>query len=150
MSIRPQGHHLSHAFNILSTQPSRPANPVDARQVDTFHCNSRADGYSPYVGCSGYGSFPSMKPSPSLPSSPSPGVQKTQVALYSFPALWSVLLIVSIFKFNMYVYVPFLLLPEFADASMAMASYPCSSSFLPIVGLALVFNITNAVGFTYA
>jgi len=46
------------------------------------------------------------------------------VALYSFPFLWLALLIVSILKL--------------------------SASFIPIVMLALVFNITNAVGFTYA
>ncbi|THH34121.1 hypothetical protein EUX98_g38 [Antrodiella citrinella] len=46
------------------------------------------------------------------------------VALYSFPFLWLALLIVSILKL--------------------------SASFIPIVALALVFNITNAVGFTYA
>ncbi|KAI0793437.1 hypothetical protein C8Q75DRAFT_750187 [Abortiporus biennis] len=46
------------------------------------------------------------------------------IALYSFPFLWLALLIVSILKL--------------------------SASFIPIVMLALVFNITNAVGFTYA
>jgi len=46
------------------------------------------------------------------------------IALYSFPLLWLVLLIVSFLKFNL--------------------------SFIPIVVLALIFNITNVVGFTYA
>jgi len=46
------------------------------------------------------------------------------IALYVFPALWLLLFVVSIVRFNL--------------------------SFIPIVGLALVFNITNAVGFTYA
>jgi len=46
------------------------------------------------------------------------------IALYSFPFLWLALLIVSILKL--------------------------SASFIPIVALALVFNITNAIGFTYA
>jgi len=45
-------------------------------------------------------------------------------ALYVFPAVWLVLLIVSMIRFNL--------------------------AFLPIVFLALVFNITNAIGFTYA
>ncbi|KAG9128445.1 Golgi apparatus membrane protein tvp23 [Ceratobasidium sp. 392] len=45
-------------------------------------------------------------------------------ALYVFPVLWIFLFIVSILKFNI--------------------------SFLPIVALALVFNITNVIGFTYA
>jgi len=45
------------------------------------------------------------------------------IALYTFPVLWTVLLIVSVLKF---------------------------SRFLPIVVLALVFNITNVIGFTYA
>ncbi|VDB99843.1 unnamed protein product [Peniophora sp. CBMAI 1063] len=46
------------------------------------------------------------------------------VALYTFPALWTILLIVSFLKLSI--------------------------SFIPIVGLALVFNMTNVVGFTYA
>lgn len=46
------------------------------------------------------------------------------IALYTFPALWLALLIVSILKL--------------------------SASFIPIVMLALVFNVSNAVGFTYA
>lgn len=45
------------------------------------------------------------------------------IALYAFPVLWLGVLFVSIIKFD---------------------------TFLPIVILALVFNITNAVGFTYA
>ncbi|KAI0762921.1 DUF846-domain-containing protein [Fomes fomentarius] len=46
------------------------------------------------------------------------------IAVYTFPLLWLALLIVSILKFNL--------------------------SFMPIVVLALVFNVTNVVGFTYA
>ncbi|KIP12016.1 hypothetical protein PHLGIDRAFT_114073 [Phlebiopsis gigantea 11061_1 CR5-6] len=46
------------------------------------------------------------------------------IAIYTFPALWLALLIVSILKL--------------------------SASFIPIVFLALVFNVSNAVGFTYA
>ncbi|RDX55920.1 Golgi apparatus membrane protein TVP23 [Lentinus brumalis] len=46
------------------------------------------------------------------------------IAVYTFPLLWLALLIVSILKFNL--------------------------SFVPIVALALVFNVTNAIGFTYA
>ncbi|KIK78229.1 hypothetical protein PAXRUDRAFT_834664 [Paxillus rubicundulus Ve08.2h10] len=46
------------------------------------------------------------------------------MALYTFPAFWLLLFVVSIVKFNL--------------------------AFVPIVILALVFNITNAVGFTYA
>ncbi|KAI0662755.1 DUF846-domain-containing protein [Cubamyces menziesii] len=46
------------------------------------------------------------------------------IAVYTFPLLWLALLIVSLLKFNL--------------------------SFVPIVVLALVFNVTNAVGFTYA
>ncbi|KIJ53644.1 hypothetical protein M422DRAFT_222299 [Sphaerobolus stellatus SS14] len=46
------------------------------------------------------------------------------IAVYSFPVLWTLLLIVSILKFSI--------------------------SFIPIVALALVFNYTNAIGFTYA
>jgi len=45
-------------------------------------------------------------------------------ALYVFPALWLGLFFVSLLKFNL--------------------------SFIPIVVLALVFNATNVVGFTYA
>ncbi|KAF8609252.1 Golgi apparatus membrane protein TVP23 [Ceratobasidium sp. AG-I] len=66
---------------------------------------------------------------PSRPANPidsnfSSGVRMFWTALYVFPVLWILLFIVSILKFNI--------------------------SFLPIVGLALVFNITNVVGFTYA
>lgn len=46
------------------------------------------------------------------------------IAIYAFPAGWALLLVVSILRFNI--------------------------SFMPIVILALVFNITNAAGFTYA
>ncbi|KAE9410893.1 Golgi apparatus membrane protein TVP23 [Gymnopus androsaceus JB14] len=46
------------------------------------------------------------------------------IALYVFPALWTTLLIVSILKLGL--------------------------AFIPIVLLALVFNITNVIGFTYA
>ncbi|GAA6002674.1 hypothetical protein JCM10207_007621 [Rhodosporidiobolus poonsookiae] len=46
------------------------------------------------------------------------------IAMYSFPAAWILLLFVGILKFNI--------------------------SFLPIVLLALVFNMTNTVGYTYA
>ncbi|KAL5535439.1 TVP23 [Sanghuangporus sanghuang] len=45
------------------------------------------------------------------------------VAIYTFPVLWLVLLFISILKLN---------------------------TFLPIVLLALIFNVTNAIGFTYA
>jgi len=46
------------------------------------------------------------------------------IALYVFPALWAALFVVSLLKFSV--------------------------SFLPIVMLALVFNMTNVIGFTYA
>jgi len=46
------------------------------------------------------------------------------IALYIFPAFWLLLLVISIVRFNL--------------------------AFVPIVILALVFNVTNAVGFTYA
>ncbi|KAI6044992.1 hypothetical protein EDC04DRAFT_183683 [Pisolithus marmoratus] len=46
------------------------------------------------------------------------------IAIYAFPTCWLLLFVVSIVRFNL--------------------------SFIPIVVLALVFNITNAVGFTYA
>ncbi|KAG2146557.1 uncharacterized protein EDB93DRAFT_1250838 [Suillus bovinus] len=63
-----------------SRDPSRPANPVDAKMF--------------------------------------------WIALYMFPALWLLVFVVSLLRFSL--------------------------SFLPIVALALVFNFTNAVGFTYA
>ncbi|EJD04049.1 Golgi apparatus membrane protein TVP23 [Fomitiporia mediterranea MF3/22] len=62
-----------------SRDPSRPANPIDARMF--------------------------------------------WVAIYAFPVLWLVLLFVALIKLD---------------------------RFLPIVALALVFNVTNAIGFTYA
>ncbi|SGY17417.1 BQ5605_C015g07778 [Microbotryum silenes-dioicae] len=45
------------------------------------------------------------------------------IALYTFPVIWIALFFVGLLKFNL--------------------------SFLPIVALALVFNLTNAVGYTY-
>ncbi|KAF8203098.1 Golgi apparatus membrane protein TVP23 [Pholiota molesta] len=63
-----------------SRDPSRPANPIDAKMFWT--------------------------------------------AIYLFPALWIALLIVSLLKFGL--------------------------SFIPIIILALVFNFTNVIGFTYA
>ncbi|KAK9895870.1 DUF846-domain-containing protein [Cystobasidium minutum MCA 4210] len=60
------------------------------------------------------------------PSQPANAVDSKMfwMALYAYPAAWIALLFVAILKFNI--------------------------SFLPIVLLALVFNITNVVGFTYA
>ncbi|KAJ7746932.1 Golgi apparatus membrane protein TVP23 [Mycena maculata] len=46
------------------------------------------------------------------------------IAIYVFPLLWVALFIVSLLRFKL--------------------------SFIPIVVLALVFNVTNAIGFTYA
>jgi len=46
------------------------------------------------------------------------------IALYVFPLLWAALLVVSLLKLGF--------------------------SFIPIVVLALVFNMTNVIGFTYA
>ncbi|GAA5987660.1 hypothetical protein JCM11641_001184 [Rhodosporidiobolus odoratus] len=46
------------------------------------------------------------------------------IAMYAFPTAWILLLFVGVLKFNV--------------------------SFLPIVLLALVFNVTNTVGYTYA
>ncbi|PFH54647.1 hypothetical protein AMATHDRAFT_52330 [Amanita thiersii Skay4041] len=46
------------------------------------------------------------------------------IALYVYPLIWTLLIIVSLLKFNI--------------------------SFIPIVVLALVFNVTNVIGFTYA
>ncbi|KAJ7257882.1 Golgi apparatus membrane protein TVP23 [Mycena haematopus] len=46
------------------------------------------------------------------------------IAIYVFPLLWVALLVVSLLRFKL--------------------------RYMPIVGLALVFNVANAVGFTYA
>ncbi|KAG6381345.1 Golgi apparatus membrane protein TVP23 [Boletus reticuloceps] len=58
------------------------------------------------------------------PSRPANPVDSRWIALYAFPAFWLLLLVISIVRF--------------------------SFTFVPIVILALVFNVTNAVGFTYA
>ncbi|TFK30619.1 Golgi apparatus membrane protein TVP23 [Coprinopsis marcescibilis] len=58
------------------------------------------------------------------PSRPPNPVDSKYIALYVFPLLWAALLIVSILKLGF--------------------------AFIPIVILALVFNVTNVVGFTYA
>ncbi|KIM67141.1 hypothetical protein SCLCIDRAFT_14259 [Scleroderma citrinum Foug A] len=58
------------------------------------------------------------------PSRPANPVDSKWIAIYAFPLCWLLLFVISIVRFNL--------------------------SFIPIVILALVFNITNAVGFTYA
>ncbi|EGG11760.1 uncharacterized protein MELLADRAFT_70753 [Melampsora larici-populina 98AG31] len=60
------------------------------------------------------------------PSQPSNAVDLKMfwTALYAFPTAWVVLFFIGLLKFNL--------------------------SFLPIVLLALVFNFTNTIGFTYA
>ncbi|KAI4526647.1 Golgi apparatus membrane protein TVP23 [Schizophyllum commune] len=58
------------------------------------------------------------------PSRPANPIDSKYTALYVFPALWVVLLIVAILTLN--------------------------ASFIPVVVLALVFNFTNVIGFTYA
>ncbi|KAH7883757.1 hypothetical protein F5I97DRAFT_2065299 [Phlebopus sp. FC_14] len=80
-----------------SRDPSRPANPVDSKM---FWVRRLVD----ILGWR--------------------GITCLQIALYTFPVCWLLLLIISIVRFNL--------------------------SFVPIVILALVFNITNAVGFSYA
>jgi hypothetical protein len=75
---------------------------------------------------------------PSLGPPPDPCVQ---IALYSFPVLWVGLLIISFIKLNL--------------SCVCFSSYSSHRSvtlpsFVPITILALVFNVTNAVGFTYA
>jgi hypothetical protein len=64
-----------------------------------------------------------------------------QIALYSFPLLWGALLIVTILKarFECVLFV----VPMFAHCSRL-------HRFIPIVILALIFNVTNVIGFTYA
>ncbi|KAK4052900.1 Golgi apparatus membrane protein tvp23 [Microbotryomycetes sp. JL221] len=60
------------------------------------------------------------------PDQPSNAVDQKMfwIAMYAFPAAWVVLLFVGLLKFNI--------------------------SFLPIVMLALVFNMINTIGYTYA
>lgn len=64
-----------------------------------------------------------------------------QIALYVFPVLWTVLFLVSIFKFNI-------------SYPRVLSVLPLPSwhvfRFLPIVAIAIVFNYSNAIGFTYA
>ncbi|KAL7413397.1 hypothetical protein BDY24DRAFT_389936 [Mrakia frigida] len=60
---------------------------------------------------------------PSVPSNPV-DTKLFWTALYAYPVGWAVLFFVSILKFSI--------------------------SFLPIVALALVFNLSNVLGFTYA
>ncbi|KAL7285261.1 hypothetical protein ACG7TL_000355 [Trametes sanguinea] len=67
---------------------------------------------------------------------------RLQIAVYTFPLLWLVLLIASIFKFNLSYVSP----PSFL---LLRTPLPLSQFFSMLV-LALVFNVTNAIGFTYA
>jgi Eukaryotic protein of unknown function (DUF846) len=67
-------------------------------------------------------------------------------ALYIFPALWLGLFFVSLLKFN---------LSSVDHITPCIVHDPSDLSynpyrFIPIVMLALVFNVTNVVGFTYA
>jgi hypothetical protein len=66
-------------------------------------------------------------------------------ALYVFPALWLGLFFVSLLKFNLS-WVQHINLLD----SMLICPVPQHRSFIPIVVLALIFNITNVIGFTYA
>ncbi|KAG8972119.1 Golgi apparatus membrane protein tvp23 [Tulasnella sp. 425] len=67
------------------------------------------------------------------------------IALYTFPVLWGLLFIVSIFRFNL----SYALAVSVKRAALELTT-SSSARFLPIVGLAIVFNVTNAIGFTYA
>ncbi|KAJ6625010.1 hypothetical protein B0H10DRAFT_2162094 [Mycena sp. CBHHK59/15] len=58
------------------------------------------------------------------PSRPANVIDSKRIAIYVFPLLWVALFIVSLLRFKL--------------------------NFVPTVILALVFNVTNAVGFTYA
>ncbi|KAL1669082.1 Golgi apparatus membrane protein TVP23 [Schizophyllum commune] len=82
--------------------------------MDFWNCRVDADGESYWV-------FESRDPS--RPANPIDS-KMFWTALYVFPALWVVLLIVAILTLN--------------------------ASFIPVVVLALVFNFTNVIGFTYA
>nr|ODN87532.1 cytoplasmic protein [Cryptococcus depauperatus CBS 7841] len=84
------------AWVFESRDPSRPANPIDAKMF--------------------------------------------WIALYVYPLGWLALFIISILKFNIS-HVPFCLPSSWAHKR---------HSFLPIVFLALVFNFSNLLGFTYA
>jgi hypothetical protein len=64
-----------------------------------------------------------------------------QIALYVFPLLWAALLIVSLLKLG-FASVQSIFIIKYALTNL--------SSFIPIVLLALVFNMTNVIGFTYA
>lgn len=64
-------------------------------------------------------------------------------ALYVFPALWLGLFFVSLLKFNLSS-----VKKRFISAIITFVT-PLRR-FVPIVVLALVFNITNVIGFTYA
>ncbi|KAK8866147.1 hypothetical protein IAR55_001298 [Kwoniella newhampshirensis] len=82
-----------------SRDPSRPANPIDAKMF--------------WVSFLDWSAFSAQTTA-----------DISQIALYAYPLGWVALMIVSLLKFNI--------------------------SFLPIVILALVFNLSNVLGFTYA
>ena len=69
------------------------------------------------------------------------------IALYVFPVIWVALFFIGILK--LYVLQA---IQVRSKRTRLTAPSPSSSniSFLPIVLLALVFNVTNTVGFTYA
>ena len=117
---------VSHSPNVLFCwlsalhKPSRPANPIDSRWV----------------------SHDAFLTSLSKLMSPS---RLFWTALYVFPALWLGLFFVSLLKFNLS-WVHHINLLD----SMLICPVPQQRSFIPIVVLALIFNVTNVIGFTYA
>lgn len=66
------------------------------------------------------------------------GIELTrQIALYVAPVAWTALFIVSLLKFNI----------SYAPHPRVVASRSLKSSFLPIIFLAMVFNLSNLAGF---
>lgn len=79
----------------------------------------------------------------------------SQIALYSFPVLWFLLLLLAIFKLNLS-YAPTSTPCCHADGiqlhpnrAETLGRFACCSLLSQVI-LALVFNLTNVIGFTYA
>lgn len=70
--------------------------------------------------------------------------------MYTFPLLWLALLIVSFLKFNLSYVTPYRSSCALTCCAPTLLTLTAAVSFVPIVVLALVFNVTNAIGFTYA
>lgn len=89
-------------------------------------------------------------PQPSIPANPVDS-KLFWTALYAYPVGWAVLFFVSLLKFSVSYVQPSSVIQCCTAPRLLNPSFPHAASshrYLPIVGLALVFNLSNVLGFT--